>query len=229
MSGNRSEFIQHVSECLGRRRVPAAPSALARPNEVQHEFLRGALAEELQEVFIRNAKAAGTAVYQCPLSSLPDTILAAIPQLAAGPILLTADPFWEALAIVAALHTVEKNVQVWDPAESRERNIACAEGAAVGMAVAELALAETGTVMMYSQKGCGRSVTLLPTTTLFIIHRESIRPRLTQGMAHIEQQKAAGLPSAIHFISAASSTADIELVRVQGVHGPVKIAFIVVS
>ncbi|EKD39019.1 MAG: hypothetical protein ACD_75C00532G0001, partial [uncultured bacterium] len=207
MNGNRSEFIRHISECLGRRKVPAAPSALARSNEVQHEFLNGASAEELEEVFIRNAKAAGTAVYQCPLSSLPGTILIAIPQLAAGPILLTADPFWEAQHIVAALHTIERNVQVWDPAETRERNIGCAEGAAVGMAVAELGLAETGTAMIYSHQGCGRSVTLLPTTTLFIIRRESIRPRLTQAMAYLKQQKEAGLPSAIHFISAASSTA----------------------
>lgn len=229
MNTTGSEFIQHISECLGRRKVPAGPSAFSRPNEVQEEFLKGASADELAEVFVKNARAAGTAVYQCSLNSLAETVLAAIAKLAEGPILLTDDPLWEAQEIVAALHTVEQRVHFWYPGQSRESNIAVAEGAAVGMAVAELALAETGSVMLYSHKGCGRSVTLLPTTTLFIVFRDRIRPRLTQAMAHIEQEKEAGLPSAIHFISAASSTADIELVRVQGVHGPVKIACIVVS
>jgi L-lactate dehydrogenase complex protein LldG len=113
--------------------------------------------------------------------------------------------------------------------QSRESNLEYAEAAAVGIAVANLALAETGTVMVYSHKGCGRSVTLLPKTTIFVIRREDIRRRLTQAMEHIQEHIATGLPSSINFISAASSTADIELVRVQGVHGPVRITSIVID
>lgn len=229
MSGNRNEFLRRVSKSLGRQQFPAAPSPFTRPNEVQNAFLSGAAPDELKEVFIRNAKAAGTAVHECALEAVNDTILAAVPQLAAGPIILTDDPFWVERGTVAALKTNEQEVHVWDQAGNREDNIASAEGAAVGMAVARLALAETGTVMLYSEKGCGRSVTLLPTTTLFIVRRESILPRLTQALHLIEEQRQTGLPASINFISGASSTADIELVRVQGVHGPMKIAYIVVS
>ena len=82
--------------------------------------------------------------------------------------------------------------------------------------------------MLSSYKGCGRSVTLLPTTTLFLIDQNDIVPRLTQAMTKIEEMRQHSLPSSINFISAASSTSDIELVRVQGVHGPMRIAYIVI-
>jgi L-lactate dehydrogenase complex protein LldG len=129
---------------------------------------------------------------------------------------------------VQALKKAHGQIHTWDLERSRGHNIDAAESAAVGIAVAQLALAETGTVMVYSHAGCGRSVTLLPFTTIFIIQEENIVPRLTQSMDHIQQQSKSALPSSINFISGASSTSDIELVRVQGVHGPVKIAFIII-
>ena len=225
---NRNDFIQRVCQSLGRDNIVATLSPFTRPNEVQFEFLSAASVEQLREVFITNARAAGTIVYECALSEVNDTILTSIPDLSAGPILLSDDEFWQQHNTVSALKTIEPQVDVWDLSKSRETNIACAEKAAVGLAVASLALAETGTVMLSSYKGCGRSVTLLPTTTLFIIDQNTIVPRLTQAMTRIEEIRQRGLPSAINFISAASSTSDIELVRVQGVHGPMRIAYIVI-
>lgn len=229
MNVNRSEFLQRVSLSLGRDNVLASPSPFTQPNKVQFEYLAGASAEQLREEFITTARAAGTTVYECALSEVNDTLLASIPKLSTGPILLSNDKFWQEHNTVAALKTIEPQVDVWDLTKNREFNIACAEKAAVGLAVAALALAETGTVMLPSHEGCGRSVTLLPTTTLFIIDQKNIVPRLTQAMTQIEEMRQHSLPSAINFISAASSTSDIELVRVQGVHGPMQIAFIIVS
>jgi len=228
MNGNRSEFLRRVSRSLGRDNIVAAPDRFIPPNEVQFEYLSEAPVEQLREEFITNARAVGTTVYECALSEVNDTILASVPELSTGPILLSEDEFWLEHDTVAALKTIEPQVDVWDLSKDREANIACAEKAAVGLAVANLALAETGTVMLSSWKGCGRSVTLLPTTTLFIIDQKNIVPRLTQAMTQIEEMRRRGLPSALNFISAASSTADIELVRVQGVHGPMRIAYIVV-
>ena len=82
---------------------------------------------------------------------------------------------------------------------------------------------------MFSHLGSGRSVTLLPTYTIIVIQKKEIRPRLTQGMSFLREQIGKGLPASVNFISGASSTADIELIRVQGVHGPMAISYIVVN
>jgi len=95
--------------------------------------------------------------------------------------------------------------------------------------MAELALAESGTVVLFSHLGSGRSVSLLPAYTVVVIRKNDIRPRLTQAMSFLREQIGSGLPTAINFISGASSTADIELVRVQGVHGPLAIAYVIVD
>jgi len=228
MSVNRSEFLHRVSRSLGRGNVLTTPAPFTRPNDVQFEYLAGASVDQLRQEFITNARAAGTTVYECTQSEINDTLLVSVPELSTGPILLSDDEFWRDHNTVAALKTIEQQVDVWDLSKDRASNIACAEKAAVGLAVASLALAETGTVMLPSYKGCGRSVTLLPTTTLFIIDQKNIVPRLTQAMPYIEEMRQQSLPSSINFISAASSTADIELVRVQGVHGPMRIAYVIV-
>lgn len=228
MNTRRTRFIQNISRCLGREAPPGEAAPLELPNRVQNGYLKEASAEQLKSVFITNARAAGTAVHECTVESLNATLLTAIPQLAEGTILLSDDPMWEEYQTVGALEKVHGQIHTWDLQRSREHNIAVAESAAVGIAVAQLALAETGTVMVCSHAGCGRSVTLLPYTTVFIIPEENIVPRLTQSMDHIQRQSKSTLPSSINFISGASSTSDIELVRVQGVHGPVKIAFVIV-
>lgn len=229
MSEDRTAFINRLSKALGRTGIPSSPSGYVAPNQVQLNFLAGAASDELVEVFIKNATTAGTAVYQCAAAALNDTILQVIPQLAEGPLLLSGDPLWQELQTVNALQQVYEHVRLWDCQKSREDNLEYAEKAAVGIGVAELALAETGTLMVYSHEGCGRAVTLLPTTTIFVIRRQDIRPRLTQAMEHLQERMPAGLPASVNFISGASSTADIELVRVQGVHGPVKIAYIIIG
>jgi L-lactate dehydrogenase complex protein LldG len=229
MSGDRMDFIQHVSKCLGRSELPSTPSALKLPNDIQHGYLRGASTAKLREIFVWQARAAGTTVYECALSGLNETLLTAMAALEEGAVLLADEPLWQEQQTVEALQKVYDIVRTWDHDKSREENIDYAEACAVGIAVARLALAETGTVMVDSHKGRGRSVTLLPRTTVFVIPQENIRPRLTQAMEDLDERKDSGLPSSVNFISGASSTADIELVRVQGVHGPVKIAYIVVG
>lgn len=229
MANQRTQFLQRISQSLGRDEIAANPTPLEPPNAVQHTFLKGASTQEVKAVFIANAEAAGTMVYTCDPASLNSTILNCISQLAQGSVLLCDDPLLKDHNTMDALAEAIDPVYTWDMAQSREHNIEIAEAAAVGIAVARAALAETGTVMVYSHQGCGRSVTLLPTTTIFIVPTECIHPRLTQSMTQLQASSQTGLPSSINFISGASSTADIELVRVQGVHGPVKIAYIILG
>ena len=105
--------------------------------------------------------------------------------------------------------------------------MARSERAKVGIAVAEMALAETATSLLFSHLGSGRSVTLLPENSLIVIRAESIQPRLTQAMEFLQKQDV--LPSSVNFISGPSATADIELVRVQGVHGPLSLIYVIIE
>lgn len=118
--------------------------------------------------------------------------------------------------------------RLWDTAKSREENIENAETAMVGITMAELGLTESGTVVLFTHLNSGRSVSLLPTYSITVVRAHDLRPRLTQGMEFLQDQKPP-LPASVNFVSGASSSADIELVHVKGVHGPMKIAYVVVD
>jgi L-lactate dehydrogenase complex protein LldG len=85
------------------------------------------------------------------------------------------------------------------------------------MTGATLAIAETGTVVLQNVAGQGRrEVTLVPDYHLCVVRVEDVVETVPEAMARL--QTTAGL--ATTFVSGPSATADIEMTRIKGVHGP---------
>jgi L-lactate dehydrogenase complex protein LldG len=80
-----------------------------------------------------------------------------------------------------------------------------------------VAVAETGTVVLQNVAGQGRrSVTLVPDYHLCVVRVEDVVETVPEAMERLAV--TAGLTTT--FISGPSATADIEMTRIKGVHGP---------
>jgi L-lactate dehydrogenase complex protein LldG len=85
------------------------------------------------------------------------------------------------------------------------------------MTGATLAIAETGTVVLQNVAGQGRrAVTLVPDYHLCVVRIEDVVETVPEAIGRL--QATAGL--ATTFVSGPSATADIEMTRIKGVHGP---------
>ncbi len=91
-----------------------------------------------------------------------------------------------------------------------------------------LAIAETGSIVLDCGMGQGRRVlTLLPDYHLCVVRESAVVASVPEAVAALQGRAASGAP--ITFISGPSATADIELERVQGVHGPRTLDVILVA
>lgn len=80
-----------------------------------------------------------------------------------------------------------------------------------------VAIAETGTIVLQGVAGQGRrAVTLVPDYHLCVVRVRDVVETVPEAMARLEA--TAGL--ATTFFSGPSATADIEMTRIKGVHGP---------
>ncbi len=92
-----------------------------------------------------------------------------------------------------------------------------------------LGIAQTGTIVLDAGEGQGRRVlTLLPDYHLCVVREDQIAGLVPEAFVKLEETvKSEG--RAITFISGPSATSDIELDRVEGVHGPRTLEVLIVD
>ncbi|WP_285857770.1 LutC/YkgG family protein [Neobacillus cucumis] len=231
---NREAFLNQIATRLGRPRISTPverPSWNFRP---QDEVLKDASQDELVEVLKEHCKKIHTTIYTIDRNELSSTLNEVVTNFGGGPVVTWKDERFSQWGLDSLMKQEWPNqnidVHEWDHTKGEE-NIAKAEQANVGITISEITLAESGTVVLFSDENKGRTVSFLPATYIALIPKSSIVPRMTQAAQKMREihQKTGHVASCINFITGPSNSADIELNLVVGVHGPVKATYIVIN
>jgi len=95
----------------------------------------------------------------------------------------------------------------------------------VGISTAQVAIAETGTLVLDSACERHRLVSLVPPVHIAVVNASSIRETLSEALTLLRSAKE--ISPAVTFITGPSRTGDIELTLTIGVHGPQQLYVIV--
>jgi L-lactate dehydrogenase complex protein LldG len=129
---------------------------------------------------------------------------------------------------VLAHHGAERvagTIAGFEDASLGTRELDALDGVVSGCA---LGIAETGTIVLDGAEASGRrALTLVPDLHVCVIHEEQIVAGVPDAVAHLAEAARAGRP--ITLVSGPSATSDIELDRVEGVHGPRRLEVLVVA
>ncbi len=208
MTGDaRAVVLARVRAALGQ--APPAPPAIPRD---YRQAGRAADAEALVERFCERVAEYRASVHRATERSRDDVVAG---LLAGRRVLVPAAP-------PSALRGCDA-VRDDPPLTAREL-----DGADAVLTGCALAVAETGTVVLDGSAACGRrALTLVPDHHVCVVRAEQIVADVPDAIAALRRLDATGRP--ITLISGPSATSDIELERVEGVHGPRVLDVVVVA
>ena len=227
------EFLRPVSAALGRTGVPS--SVKAAPDTARSlglDELASLTQAELADRFEAEARALGTRVTRARGSEVAAAVVEQMAHVGARSVVYADDPWADDWGLPAALAAAGLSATRWDTTDP-QASIAACEQADAGVTFPLAGVAYSGTLAEVADDRCGRSVSLLPTTHVGVLRTCDIVARIHTLLADLEQHVRVGhadvLPSSLTFVSGPSNTADIELVRVVGVHGPINTAIVLVE
>lgn len=227
---NRQQFLDHLAAQLGRplrkevsgnyQTLTTQPTTRLTELDADQrcaEFIKVATEVMAVECVSTSTNNAATA------------LLAICEQQQGGEIILNDDPRLGEYGLTQAIQS-HYNTHIWSP-ETAEQNRTFAEQANIGIVFAEYGLTESGGIVLYSSAERGRSASLLPKISIVVVRKSTILPRVAQlaTVLHQKAQQGERMPSCVNIISGPSSTADIELVKVIGVHGPIKQIYLILE
>lgn len=229
---NRNAFMDKIAKQLGRE----VKKEVERPNyqfHPQDKVLQGATKEDLVGILKEQCKNVNTELIISTTEELPNTLQKTVQSYGGKSIITSKDSRFQHYGLTNLIEEwVDQEIDfyVWNEKE-KEQNIHKAEHANIGITFSEITLAESGTAIVFSDKNRGRTINFLPEKSIFLIPKSSIVPRMTQAARLIREKVKNGehVASCINFITGPSNSADIEMIPVVGVHGPIKVTYIVIE
>ncbi|UAY77129.1 lactate utilization protein C [Pasteurella canis] len=227
---NRQQFLDNLAQQLGREFRSTVTGSYLQLNNYPTTRLTELSIDERCEAFVEFATQ--TMLVNCKMT-IPEhastDILALCKQYGGGPVILNDDVRLVGLGITSAIQT-QYETHIWAE-NSAETNRTFANSANIGIVFAEYGLTESGGIVLFSNAQSGRSVSLLPKVSIVVLKKSTILPRVAQLSEILHQKAKSGerMPSCVNLIAGPSSTADIELIKVVGVHGPVAKAYLIID
>lgn len=226
---NREAFLNRLAQRMGRERQTVPEPMPKLVNDYPTTRLTDRSQAQLAQEFMDFAKVMMVDVVETSERAVTATILSLCEKYGGGDVILNNDDRLTALGITQAIQQ-QYSCHIWDE-NAQTDNISKAEKANIGIVHAEYGLCETGGIVLFSSKDHGRSVSLLPEKSIVVVRKSQIIPRVAQlaKALHDKAQQGERMPSCVNIIAGPSSTADIELIKVVGVHGPVAKIYLVID
>ncbi|POZ56865.1 Lactate utilization protein C [Lysinibacillus sphaericus] len=230
---NRDSFLSNIAKQLGR----APKTQLTKPvwqYQPQDRVLKDATKDELVAVLAKQCKNINTNLIVTTTENLATDLQKVVDHYGGRSVITWQDERFESYGLLPLMQTqlpqAEIQLYIWDETQPEE-NIRQAEKANIGITISEMTLAESGTAVLFSDKYRGRTVSFLPEKSIILMPKSTIVPRITQAARWMSQKVQNGehIASCINFITGPSNSADIEMIPVVGVHGPIKATYIVIE
>ena len=231
----KQAFLGRLSRALGRDSIPTSVTPFDFSKGPQETMYSDLSHEQVVQMFKTEAERLGTKLIEVEESQLAQALVDEIIVRGGGSVVYPKSAEVENYGLEAAFKQLGEDQAIfyqWDATKGREANINVAKDSNIGITFPILGIAETATVIQPSTEESGRSLGLLPLTHISVLREDTIHSRMTQTMAElakIYRNDPAKFPTNVVHISGPSNTADIELVRVVGVHGPINVTFILVK
>ena len=114
--------------------------------------------------------------------------------------------------------TTRSRARISAAGRSTRADLDSSDGAVTGCSGA---IARTGTILLRHAGADGRrALTLIPDYHLCVVFAAQVVETVPEGLARAWAGSGTGVPLLLTTISGPSATADIEMTRIKGVHGP---------
>lgn len=204
----REEVLSRVRSALGDVVQPDPPLDVP----VTWEYGRATAMPDVLDRFVEMCGDYRATVERCGSAEAAGRITTLLAGAAVRSVVLPEglEPSWRQ-AIAGAGVTVRDDAPPLSRAE-----LDAVDGVVTAAAVG---IAETGTIVLDHASDQGRrALTLVPDTHLVVVRADQVVSDVPEAVVWLQDAVAAG--AALTWISGPSATSDIELSRVEGVHGP---------